>query len=95
MSGSILVTGGAGYVGSHTLVELVEAGYDVVVMDNLVNSSMGKINNRTGPSCSKLITTLLVKVSLKFQTLISDICQYAYASIIFSTKTSVFLVIMW
>ena len=42
MSGCILVTGGAGYVGSHTVVELVEAGYDVVVLDNLVNSSMGK-----------------------------------------------------
>lgn len=35
---AILVTGGAGYIGSHTLVELVEAGYDVVVVDNLCNS---------------------------------------------------------
>ena len=36
---AILVTGGAGYIGSHTVVELQEAGYDVVVMDNLSNSS--------------------------------------------------------
>ena len=35
----ILVTGGAGFIGSHTVVELQEAGYDVVVMDNLSNSS--------------------------------------------------------
>lgn len=35
----ILVTGGAGYIGSHTCVELLEAGYDVVVVDNLYNSS--------------------------------------------------------
>ncbi len=35
----ILVTGGAGFIGSHTVVELVESGYDVVVVDNLVNSS--------------------------------------------------------
>ena len=35
----ILVTGGAGYIGSHTVVELQEAGYDVVVLDNLSNSS--------------------------------------------------------
>lgn len=36
---SILVTGGAGYIGSHTCVELLEAGYEVVVVDNLSNSS--------------------------------------------------------
>ncbi|MBP5222350.1 MAG: UDP-glucose 4-epimerase GalE, partial [Lachnospiraceae bacterium] len=35
----ILVTGGAGYIGSHTVVELQNAGYDVVVLDNLSNSS--------------------------------------------------------
>lgn len=35
----ILVTGGAGYIGSHTCVELLNAGYDVVVLDNLCNSS--------------------------------------------------------
>ena len=35
----ILVTGGAGYIGSHTCVELLEAGYEVVVLDNLSNSS--------------------------------------------------------
>ena len=36
---SILVTGGAGYIGSHTCVELLNSGYDVVVVDNLCNSS--------------------------------------------------------
>ena len=36
---AILVTGGAGYIGSHTVVELQNAGYDVVVVDNLSNSS--------------------------------------------------------
>ncbi len=35
----ILVTGGAGYIGSHTCVELLNAGYQVIVMDNLCNSS--------------------------------------------------------
>ena len=35
----ILVTGGAGYIGSHTVVELLEAGYDVIVYDNLTSSS--------------------------------------------------------
>ena len=36
---SILVSGGAGYIGSHTCIELIEAGYDIVVADNLCNSS--------------------------------------------------------
>lgn len=36
----ILVTGGAGYIGSHTCIELIKAGYDVVVIDNLSNSSL-------------------------------------------------------
>ena len=36
---AILVTGGAGYIGSHTCVELLNAGYEVVVIDNLYNSS--------------------------------------------------------
>ena len=36
--GTILVTGGAGYIGSHVCVELLQTGYDVVVLDNLCNS---------------------------------------------------------
>ena len=36
---SILVSGGAGYIGSHTCVELLQAGYEIVVADNLDNSS--------------------------------------------------------
>jgi len=36
----VLVTGGTGYIGSHTVVELIEAGFEVIVVDNLMNSSV-------------------------------------------------------
>jgi UDP-glucose 4-epimerase len=39
----ILVTGGAGYIGTHTAVLLIEAGYEVVVFDNFCNSSIESI----------------------------------------------------
>lgn len=47
----ILVTGGAGFIGSHTVVELQNAGYDVVVVDNLINASakvIGRVEAITG-----------------------------------------------
>lgn len=44
MSKTILVTGGAGYIGSHTLIELHNAGYDFVVVDNLINSQRESLN---------------------------------------------------
>lgn len=39
----VLVSGGAGYIGSHTAVELISAGYDVVIVDNLSNSDMDAV----------------------------------------------------
>ncbi|MBE6826988.1 MAG: UDP-glucose 4-epimerase GalE [Ruminococcaceae bacterium] len=48
---AILVTGGAGFIGSHTCVELLNAGYDIVVVDNYYNSSpksLGRIKELTG-----------------------------------------------
>lgn len=44
MKQSILVTGGTGFIGSHTTVELIEAGYKVVIVDNLSNSNEDVIN---------------------------------------------------
>lgn len=50
---TILVTGGAGYIGSHTVVELLNANYDVVVLDNLCNASpisLQRVEQITGKS---------------------------------------------
>lgn len=41
---NILITGGAGFIGSHTCVQLLDAGYDVIVMDNLCNSKKASID---------------------------------------------------
>ena len=51
MSKKILVTGGCGYIGSHTTVQLLEQGYDVIVLDNLSNSkpeSLKRVKQITG-----------------------------------------------
>ena len=53
MSTKILITGGAGYIGSHTAVELLNAGHHVVILDNLCNSSikvLDRIQNLAGPN---------------------------------------------
>ena len=41
---NILVTGGAGYIGSHTIIELLASGHSVVVVDNLSNSSVESLH---------------------------------------------------
>jgi UDP-glucose 4-epimerase len=51
MAGAVLVTGGAGYIGSHACVALLEAGYEVVVLDNLCNSSAVALQ-RIGEICN-------------------------------------------
>ena len=53
MTPKILITGGAGYIGSHTAVELLNAGHHVVILDNLCNSSikvLDRIKNLAGPN---------------------------------------------
>ena len=55
MKQSILVTGGAGYIGSHTTLALLEAGHDVIVLDNLANSSLESLR-RVEKICGKAAT---------------------------------------
>ena len=64
---SILVAGGAGYIGSHTCVELLNAGYDVVVVDNLYNSSeeaLKRVEKITGKTVTFYQVDLLDKPAL-------------------------------
>ena len=65
---SILVTGGAGYIGSHTCVELLNAGYDVVVLDNLYNSSaeaLRRVEKITGKKLTFYKADLLDREALE------------------------------
>ena len=65
---AILVTGGAGYIGSHTCVELLNAGYDVVVLDNLCNScreSVKRVEEITGKKVTFYETDLLDQPGVK------------------------------
>jgi UDP-glucose 4-epimerase len=63
----ILVTGGAGYIGSHTVVELLDAGHDVVVVDNLSNSkeeALRRVEELAGKSISFYKIDLLNETGL-------------------------------
>lgn len=71
----ILVTGGAGYIGSHTVVELIENGYDVVVVDNFSNSKpdvLEKLKEITG-------------VQIKFYEL--DVCDKDKLRVVFEKES--------
>lgn len=65
---AILVTGGAGYIGSHTCIELLNAGYDVVVLDNLCNScreSLNRVEEITGKKVTFYEADLLNQAAVK------------------------------
>eukprot|EP00052_Salpingoeca_macrocollata_P013736 m.107311 g.107311 ORF g.107311 m.107311 type:complete len:342 (-) comp19039_c0_seq3:69-1094(-) len=68
MSDFILVTGGAGYIGSHTLISMVEKGYKPVVVDNLVNSSeesLVRVKEITGQEIPFVKADLLDRAALE------------------------------
>lgn len=64
---AVLVTGGAGYIGSHTCVELLNSGYDVVVMDNLYNSNkkaLDRVEQITGKKLAFYQVDMLDKAAV-------------------------------
>jgi len=59
---TVLITGGAGYIGSHTIVELQEAGYEVVALDNFANS----VANAEGQATSLQRVEMITKQKIHF-----------------------------
>ncbi|WP_461204636.1 UDP-glucose 4-epimerase GalE [Clostridium sp. DL1XJH146] len=65
---TVLVTGGAGYIGSHTCVELLNEGYDIIVVDNLINSSeesLERVKNITKKDFDFFKIDVMDKVALR------------------------------
>lgn len=74
---NILVTGGAGYIGTHTIICLLEDGYDVTVVDNLVNSTeegLSRVKVLTGCNSDRL----------KFHKV--DLCDFVELEKVFSVS---------
>ncbi|HEX2946623.1 MAG TPA: UDP-glucose 4-epimerase GalE [Clostridia bacterium] len=77
---AILVTGGAGYIGSHTCVRLLEAGYEIIILDNLSNSKpevLNRIRGITGKSFE------FIRGDMLDRNLLEDIfCRYSIDAVI-------------
>lgn len=71
MAQTILVTGGTGYIGSHTCVELLDNGFDIVIVDNLSNSKIEALRR---------IETITGKAPLFYQADITDAAALAASS---------------
>lgn len=72
MNTSILVTGGTGFIGSHTCVALLEAGHDVIVLDNLCNSNISVIQ-RIKQICGR--APVFIEGDIRDKTLLKDLFQ--------------------
>ena len=75
----ILVTGGAGYIGSHTCLQLLQAGHDLVVLDNLSNSqpeALQRVQQLTGRQLQ------LVEGDIRDETMLDAVFRYPVKAVI-------------
>jgi hypothetical protein len=76
----VLVAGGAGYIASHTIVSLLEQGYDVTIVDNLVNSNLESVNRvRSITNCAHA----------RLRVYVCDMCDGAALEYVFKTSPQI------
>lgn len=80
MTTKVLVTGGLGYIGSHMVLKLIEYGYTVIIIDNLINSSINVFTN-------------IQKYNTNIQFYNIDICNQSELDNIFLQNNNIFAVI--
>ncbi|EDI7985146.1 UDP-glucose 4-epimerase, partial [Salmonella enterica] len=91
---AILVTGGAGYIGTHTIISLLDKGYDIVVIDNFSNSSKDALTQVEKISAKKInfyhgdIRDRHVLKDIFSQNSISDVIHFAGLKAVGESVTS-------
>lgn len=74
----ILVTGGCGFIGSHTIVDLIQSGYEVVSLDNLINSSEDVLSGIEQITGEKILNH---RIDLKSAQALADLKQIGVNSL--------------
>ena len=78
----VLVTGGAGYVGSHCIIKILEAGYNVVIVDNLCNTTAGRRFINIKQILTNICFFLLIEVIQKIENLTNKKVEFHQANLI-------------
>ena len=82
----VLVTGGAGYVGSHCIIKILEAGYNVVIVDNLCNATAGMEGSLNYINIKQILTNicflLLIEVIQKIENLTNKKVEFHQANLV-------------
>ena len=78
----VLVTGGAGYVGSHCIIKILEAGYNVVIVDNLCNTTAGRRFINIKHILTNICFFLLIEVIQKIENLTNKKVEFHQANLV-------------